>query len=402
MTVDGPSSIIVGVKYDANRVFVAAQYFKQMLEEEATNESFNSNTIGLHANIFDLKEMLPSVKVLYMYDEAFPPDLMDYVPCLIKKSPSLQWVVSFKHGRHSEYEGFLEAEAGLELVDVLACNKQGSGESSRAHLYECRKQHSSGDHPVLNAAAYFELSLAGKIAYYDHLILSTRLTLATKRKSHKPDACCGPESWTACSHECRTFESFFQHMPRNKLEYHEVDWLDAQLGIFTRNAIQPNTMIIKYMGKSLVSIAEVGDPRFVLRVGTRFIDAKGRGLQQYVNHHCAPNCALQKWKDRYGQEVVSIVSREPIAANAELFVNYGRCQEPMFGLDLGMRCKCSACEDGSTNQGSKRKRFLGMTLQWEYSGRTVNMSVPGYIEKALLEFLHEPNKPTKAPLHQQN
>jgi hypothetical protein len=74
----------------------------------------------------------------------------------------------------------------------------------------------------------------------------------------------------------------------------------------------------------------------------------------------------------------------------------------MFGLDLGMRCKCSACEGGSTNQGSKRKRFLGMTLQWEYSGRTVNMSVPGYIEKALLEFLHEPNKPTKAPLHQQN
>jgi hypothetical protein len=37
-----------------------------------------------------------------------------------------------------------------------------------------------------------------------------------------------------------------------------------------------------------------------------------------------------------------------------------------------------------------------MTLQWEYSGRTVNVSVPGYIEKALLEFLHEPDKPTKA------
>jgi hypothetical protein len=186
---------------------VAAQYFKQMLEEEATNESFNSNTIGLHANIFDLKEMLPSVKVLYMYDEAFPPDLMDYVPCLIKKSPSLQWVVSFKHGRHSEYEGFLEAEAGLELVDVLACNKQGSGESSRAHLYECRKQHSSGDHPVLNAAAYFELSLACKIAYYDHLILSTRLTLDTKRKSHKPDACCGPERFSKSCHDSLNHDS---------------------------------------------------------------------------------------------------------------------------------------------------------------------------------------------------
>jgi hypothetical protein len=38
------------------------------------------------------------------------------------------------------------------------------------------------------------------------------------------------------------------------------------------------------------------------------------------------------------------------------------------------------------------ERFLGMTLKWDYKARTVDMSMPGYIEKALIKFQHEPSR----------
>jgi hypothetical protein len=42
--------------------------------------------------------------------------------------------------------------------------------------------------------------------------------------------------------------------------------------------------------------------------------------------------------------------------------------------------------------------FRGITLKWDYNKRTVDLSMPGYIEKALLKFQHaKPDKPVNAP-----
>jgi hypothetical protein len=42
--------------------------------------------------------------------------------------------------------------------------------------------------------------------------------------------------------------------------------------------------------------------------------------------------------------------------------------------------------------------FLGMTLKWDYQNRTVDISMPGYIEKALLRFQHSaPRKREHSP-----
>jgi hypothetical protein len=39
-------------------------------------------------------------------------------------------------------------------------------------------------------------------------------------------------------------------------------------------------------------------------------------------------------------------------------------------------------------------RYLGLTLDWDYDARTVNMSMPGYIANALTKFQHEsPQRP---------
>jgi len=42
--------------------------------------------------------------------------------------------------------------------------------------------------------------------------------------------------------------------------------------------------------------------------------------------------------------------------------------------------------------------YLGLTIDWDYTERKVHLSMPGYIEKALLRFGHEPpNKPPMQP-----
>jgi hypothetical protein len=33
-------------------------------------------------------------------------------------------------------------------------------------------------------------------------------------------------------------------------------------------------------------------------------------------------------------------------------------------------------------------RYIGLTLEWDYVGRTVKLLMPGYVEGALLRFAH--------------
>jgi hypothetical protein len=42
--------------------------------------------------------------------------------------------------------------------------------------------------------------------------------------------------------------------------------------------------------------------------------------------------------------------------------------------------------------------YCGITLKWDYVARTVDLSMPGYIEKALENYLAErPKRPQHAP-----
>jgi hypothetical protein len=43
-------------------------------------------------------------------------------------------------------------------------------------------------------------------------------------------------------------------------------------------------------------------------------------------------------------------------------------------------------------------KYCGLTLTWDYDKRTVDKSMPGYIERALLRFAHpHPSKPQHSP-----
>jgi hypothetical protein len=79
------------------------------------------------------------------------------------------------------------------------------------------------------------------------------------------------------------------------------------------------------------------------------VDAKGRGLQQYINHSCDPNCIFLKWNDSQGRLRISIATRRAIKKDEELTVNYGSTREDFA-------CECPACK-----RFTKTILLLGMT-----------------------------------------
>jgi hypothetical protein len=58
----------------------------------------------------------------------------------------------------------------------------------------------------------------------------------------------------------------------------------------------------------------------------------------------------------------------------------------------------SLSQDYTINTDWEGMRYLGITLDWDYSQRKVHLSMPGYIENALIRFGHKkPDKPQMQP-----
>ena len=58
---------------------------------------------------------------------------------------------------------------------------------------------------------------------------------------------------------------------------------------------------------------------------------------------------------------------------------------------------CDAlCDLYEVTVGELGSKYLGMTLDWNYDNKTVDILMPGYIEKALHRFQHVPTKVQKS------
>jgi hypothetical protein len=58
----------------------------------------------------------------------------------------------------------------------------------------------------------------------------------------------------------------------------------------------------------------------------------------------------------------------------------------------------SLSQNYTINTDWEGTRYLGLTLDWDYSQRKVHLSTPGYIENALIRFGHKkPDKPQMQP-----
>jgi hypothetical protein len=212
----------IGVEYSENRVHAAASYMRRLFTLHQDDPSFNPHVVCFVANIMAMERMLQTATILYMFDEAFPPELMTWICKMIQSAPpTLRIVIAAKAMKYSDWKNRFPEDAGLYcLMEPVHCTKIGSGESSTLCIYGrngleydeglglfprpdgkpapsvSQKLSIVQDLTSLDMMAqnFYASTTATKIKYYEALIESTHNSMSAKRK-------CKKKSGSACSTE---------------------------------------------------------------------------------------------------------------------------------------------------------------------------------------------------------
>jgi hypothetical protein len=366
----------LGLEYSTNRVFSGCAKTKNLLDELEGNLAFQFRVANMHGDLHDLEALFKDLVGAYQYDEAFAPYLMVKMFELYSRAPlTFRFVVCAKSQRYPAYGKEMYEDYGLyPLTLPISCKKVGSGEASSFVIFGRRCcDYSDLSGKVLEppetttpypmpAPDYKPPSLPAEVArildgdmeaakqHYTNLYvdMETRMSKSRTRAPSQDVSCTSWEQFEHCKDtSCESCESAFEHTDVRELYAQPVPWLPGQNGLFTGNDLGIGRYVIGYTGKK--STCRLNGS-YVLEVSPgMFVDAKGRGLQQYINHSCDPNCIFQKWNDSRGSVRVSIATRRAIKEDEELTVNYGSSRE-------AFACECQACK-GFT----KAILLLGMT-----------------------------------------
>jgi len=140
-----PSCCFVCIENNVERCFSFAFWFHNLMQKEDMPLR-NYKIACIYDDIFKYTDY-EFCDVVYTFDEAFPPDLMEHIIKTFSASSRPKWLISFKTGRRGDHDiKKLFEEYGLEVVDSVRCKKAGSGEVSNAQFY--RRQFNSGKLPA--------------------------------------------------------------------------------------------------------------------------------------------------------------------------------------------------------------------------------------------------------------
>jgi hypothetical protein len=129
-----PSCCFVGIENNVERAWSFAVWYSKLMTK-ANVQLQNHKVAFICDDLFNYKD-LDFCDVVYAYDEAFPPALMNHVIDMFVKSSRPQWLISFKPGRRGGKNlKTLMQKSGLEEIASVTTKKSGSGESSTAVFY---------------------------------------------------------------------------------------------------------------------------------------------------------------------------------------------------------------------------------------------------------------------------
>ena len=134
---------------------------------------------------------LPPCTALYIFDEAFQPELMEHILELINKAPdTLCYILSSKAGRHPEWKHKLEETCpGVELAGgPIPIKKAGSGKGSRFQLFRCTVNKATGPDGNVDIAqytSYWNNDVHEKITYYESLATGLAMDAEVRKHSRK-------------------------------------------------------------------------------------------------------------------------------------------------------------------------------------------------------------------------
>ena len=180
----------IGIEYGGHRLQLAATFTVNLIRDNAKYPSFNPNVINTHGNIMTLSK-LPPCTVLYLFDEAFPSDLMTKIFMLINDAPAqLKYIFSSKGGRHAIWKGkLMEACHGVSSVsESIQIRKIGSGEGSSFQMYARNIDCPSNLNADMGSSIYtdyFNSTTKQKIEYYQSLAEKLALDAEASKLSRK-------------------------------------------------------------------------------------------------------------------------------------------------------------------------------------------------------------------------
>lgn len=397
----------IGIECSENRVYSGSAATGPLLKEFKGNKTLQHKVANSYGDLLNLQSLPSCVTVAYQFDEAFPPKLMEKLLDLYLHAPlTLRFIIASKPQKESKYAGIFAKYGLYPLKATIPCSKIVSSESCYFTIYGRRccdysdlevfpppveqvKDDMEAPTTIVHAGTSLspsmEMIMSGDveaaIRYYADLEVAMEkvMNVARHRKQRDDGPCTAAEAMEHCRRStCEACEAAFRHVDIDTLYSANVLWLPCQKGLFTAKTLPSGTFVVQYTGKTSPSV--IGD-RYVLQLSNScYIDAKGCGIHQFVNHSCDPNCTFTKWLDIQGNSSVSIVTLRVIKANEELTVDYGTSREAFI-------CQCPACKPCN-----KTALLLGMTnLSDAYISKTIEMKPSLTVKKMCQGMLKMPH-----------
>ena len=197
-----PLATVVGIENCSLRAYGYASAMEKLLSPKV--ELMNRKFCYLNADLWQLQD-LNWTNIVYMFDEAFPTNLVLYLYHLFMESTTTKYLISFKAGKHNTgnedlLSGFVNPDEVM-CVGSLDVHKIGSGELSRAMFYkkliqavpgkagEIQKAHGIKDATMYDATYMqntIELFSADVLDAHEVLFQMTDDNTSEKRVSKKP------------------------------------------------------------------------------------------------------------------------------------------------------------------------------------------------------------------------
>lgn len=174
-----------GIEYDSGRVIKAAHQMKKVIEEQKHNKKFLvGNIFNCHQDVTKINQLPSMVTVVYMFDEAFNPELMQHIFQVIAKSKSIKYVISFKSGRCLNFNTLLVEATGMQpIANRVSVSKSHSGGKSSYAIYSNRNKImpselencSLANELESKATSFFQLSHDDQINFYQKQVETLEL-----------------------------------------------------------------------------------------------------------------------------------------------------------------------------------------------------------------------------------
>jgi hypothetical protein len=182
----------------------------------------------------------------------------------------------------------------------------------------------------------------------------------------------------------RPGEEYCQNTVIQRREYPSIEIFSTKFcgfGLFAMEAIPKHTLIEEYLGEviteeechSRMAKYSTNDCFYFAALENGYVlDASRYGsLARYANHHCNPNCMLQKWIVNGAPRIV-LQALKNIEIGEELTYNYNYCNDgmdEMISLSQRQKCYCGYQYCSGTIGGKVVLPTMTPAMKWQEKAR---------------------------------